>query len=65
MLVSMSDSSILPSILCFDDCFVFGLFINVFVIRPENMKLNRVIDLKIESSHFIIKKIYFLAFNDM
>jgi hypothetical protein len=41
ILVSMLDSSILPSILCFGDCFVFVLFINIFVTRIENMKFNR------------------------
>jgi hypothetical protein len=40
MIVSMLDSSILPSILCFEDCFVFGLFVNVFIMRIENVKFN-------------------------
>jgi hypothetical protein len=41
MLVSMLDCSILPSILCFEDCFVYGLFVNIFVRRTENVKFNK------------------------
>jgi hypothetical protein len=41
MLVSMLDCSILPSILCFEDSFVYGLFVNIFVMRTENVKFNK------------------------
>ncbi len=40
MLVSTLDSSFLLPILCFEDCFVFELFVNVFVMRAENVKFN-------------------------